>query len=187
MRTRRPDVLPEVLVVEPERYEDERGFFLETFQRSRYATIGINEEFVQDNHSRSRRGVLRGLHFQHPAPQGKLMRVVRGRIFDVAVDIRQQSPTFGRWFGAYLDDIEHCQIWVPPNFAHGFITMSETADVCYKCTDYYRPEAEHVLRWDDPSLGIEWPLEEPVLSKRDAQAATLQELARREELPEYRA
>lgn len=185
MKTRRPDVLAELVVVEPDVHGDDRGFFLETFQAERYARAGLPGEFAQDNHSRSRRGVLRGLHFQHPSPQGKLVRVVRGQILDVAVDIRRGSPTFGEWFGIRLDDVEHRQLWIPPDFAHGFLTLSETADVCYKCTAPYRPEARQVLRWDDPSVAIRWPVDEPVLSRRDRDGLTLDELGEKEALPEF--
>lgn len=186
MNSHRPELLREVLLITPEVHEDIRGHFLEAFQRERYASVGIEDEFVQDNHSRSRENVLRGLHFQHPRPQGKLIRVVRGAIFDVAVDIRRGSPTFGRWFGTRLDDVRHRQLWVPPDFAHGFVTLTETADVCYKCTDYYRPETEHTLRWDDPEVAIDWPIDRPVLSESDADGDSLDELAARGALPEYR-
>ncbi|MBU3057062.1 dTDP-4-dehydrorhamnose 3,5-epimerase [Pseudomonas indica] len=166
-----------VKIIEPRVFGDERGFFLETFQARRYAEeAGINLPFVQDNHSRSAKGVLRGLHFQKTKPQGKLVRVVRGEVFDVAVDIRRDSPTFGRWEAAILSEENKRQFWVPPGLAHGFVVLSETADFEYKCTDYYDPSDEACLIWNDPAVGIEWPLAEPQLSAKDAQGLTLREL-----------
>lgn len=150
--------LPEVLLLEPKVFGDDRGFFMESFnQRSFEQMCGIKTSFVQDNHSRSRQGVLRGLHYQLKQPQGKLVRVVRGSVFDVAVDIRPGSPNFGRWVGKTLSEENQCQLWVPPGFAHGFLVLSESADFLYKTTDYYAPEHERCIRWDDPSMGIRWP------------------------------
>ncbi|ODT38633.1 MAG: dTDP-4-dehydrorhamnose 3,5-epimerase [Lautropia sp. SCN 70-15] len=163
--------LPGVLIIEPRLFEDARGFFLESWNARAFAqATGVDLSFVQDNHSRSRRGVLRGLHYQIRQPQGKLVRVVRGAIFDVAVDLRKSSPTFGRWFGVELTEDNHCQLWVPPGFGHGFLVLSESADVLYKATDYYAPEHERSLLWNDPAVGVEWPLDgtEPLLSAKDA-------------------
>jgi dTDP-4-dehydrorhamnose 3,5-epimerase len=170
-----PTALPEVLVIEPRVFSDERGFFFESFNRRDFAhATGIEAEFVQDNHSHSAQGVLRGLHYQIRQPQGKLMHVVQGRIFDVAVDIRRSSPNFKRWVGIELTSQNHKQLWTPPGFAHGFAVLSETAELFYKVTDYYAPEHERGIRWDDPDLGIEWPaLPAVVLSKRDREAPFL--------------
>ncbi len=167
--------LPGVLVVEPRIHADQRGLFLETNHAETYPARGIGPAFVQDNLSRSRRGVLRGLHYQEPKPQGKLIQAVRGRVFDVAVDIRRGSPNFGRWVGIELSEDTLRQIWIPPGFAHGFLTLSEQADLTYKCTGYYAPQCEHGLRWDDPEIGIEWPDLDgpPVVSEKDAGAPTL--------------
>ena len=165
-----------LLVIEPKVFGDERGFFTETWQASRYADAGISGEFVQDNHSRSSQGILRGLHYQIQNPQGKLVRVTSGEVFDVAVDLRRHSATFGQWYGVLLSGTNHRQFWVPPGFAHGFYVVSESADFLYKCTDYYAPEFERCLRWDDPSIGIEWPLvdgEPPKLSAKDSEGAFL--------------
>jgi len=159
--------LPGVLLLEPKVFGDARGFFLETWQAARYHEAGLPERFVQDNHSRSRRGVLRGLHYQLTQPQGKLVWVTRGAVFDVAVDIRRGSPTFGRWYGCVLDDVDHRQLYIPPGFAHGFCVLSEEADFFYKCTDYYHPPSERGIAWDDPDIGIEWPLREVSLSDKD--------------------
>jgi len=170
-----PTALPEVLVIEPRVFGDERGFFFESFNRRDFAlAAGVEAEFVQDNHSHSVKGVLRGLHYQIRQPQGKLMHVVQGRIFDVAVDIRRSSPTFKRWVGIELTGSDHKQLWTPPGFAHGFVVLSETAEVFYKVTDYYAPEHERGIRWDDPDLAIEWPaLPSIVLSQRDQDAPFL--------------
>ena len=166
-----------VKIIEPKVFSDSRGFFLETFQLERYrSALGIDLEFVQDNHSRSKRGVLRGLHAQRLHPQGKLVRVSRGVIFDVAVDIDPQSPTFGQWVGAELSDDNHRQMWIPPGYAHGFIVLSDVVDFEYKCTDYYHPEDEIGFIWNDPDVGIEWPMQEPLVSDRDAHLPTLAEL-----------
>jgi dTDP-4-dehydrorhamnose 3,5-epimerase len=167
--------IPGVLVVEPKVFGDERGFFLETFNAARFAEHGLPTAFVQDNHSRSARGVLRGLHYQRRSPQGKLVSVVRGEVFDVAVDIRKGSPTFGRWFGTHLREHEHRAVWVPPGFAHGFCVLSESADFLYKCTTLYDAADDRGIRWDDPALGIDWPLAEPVLSAKDRALPTLAE------------
>lgn len=176
--------LPEVLIIEPKVFGDERGFFLETFHVKHLAEAGLNVEFVQDNQSRSGRGVLRGLHYQLVQPQGKLVRVSRGEVFDVAVDVRVGSPTFGQWFGCILDDKTHRQLYVPPGFAHGFCVLSDVADFVYKCTDYYHPQSEQGIAWDDPALGIEWPLSDVQLSEKDRQHPVLAEQLR-ERLPVY--
>lgn len=165
--------LPGVLLLEPKVFGDQRGFFLETFQAERYAGIGITAPFVQDNWSRSTRGTLRGLHFQDPHAQGKLVQVVRGSVYDVAVDVRRGSPTFGRWVGHELSEENKRQLWVPAGFAHGFVVTSADCDFLYKCTDYYRPEAERAIAWNDPALAIPWPFTEPILSAKDADAPLL--------------
>ncbi len=152
-----PTKLPEVLVIEPKVFGDARGFFFESYHERKYLEAGISARFVQDNHSRSRRGTLRGLHFQMTRPQGKLCRVVRGEVFDVAVDIRPGSPRFGQWAGAVLSEENQRQIWVPRGFAHGFVVLSESADFVYKCDELYDPSDEAGIRWDDPDIGIEWP------------------------------
>lgn len=176
-----PTDLPGLMIVEPVAYGDERGFFLESYQKERYAAAGIAMNFVQDNISRSRKGTLRGLHYQISQPQGKLISVSRGEVFDVAVDLRRSSPTFGRWFGTLLNDENHRQLFVPPGFAHGFCVTSESADFCYKCTDYYHPKDERTLLWNDPDIGIEWPaMENRILSAKD-QSGTL--LAKAETYP----
>jgi dTDP-4-dehydrorhamnose 3,5-epimerase len=161
--------IPDVLIIEPRVFGDERGFFLESFNARRFTELtGINREFVQDNHSRSQQKVLRGLHYQVRQPQAKLVRVTAGEVFDVAVDIRRSSPTFGQWAGAILSGQNHRQMWVPEGFAHGFVVLSETADFLYKTTDYYAPEHERCIVWNDPEIGIEWPFDwEPVLSAKD--------------------
>jgi dTDP-4-dehydrorhamnose 3,5-epimerase len=165
------------VIIEPHVFGDERGFFLETFQAVRYEQeAGIDLPFFQDNHSRSARGVLRGLHFQKTKPQGKLVRVVRGEVYDVAVDIRKGSATFGEWEGIILSEDNKKQVWVPPGFAHGFIVLSETADFEYKCTDYYDPNDEGCILWNDPDLGIPWPVANPVLSTKDESAKRLVDL-----------
>jgi dTDP-4-dehydrorhamnose 3,5-epimerase len=165
------------LIIEPKVFGDERGFFLESFHQQRYEQqTGITHAFVQDNHSRSAKGVLRGLHFQKTRPQGKLVRVVRGEVFDVAVDIRPHSATFGQWEAVILSEENKRQFWVPPGFAHGFQVLSDFADFEYKCTDYYFPEDEGSLAWNDPQLAIDWPIQTPLLSAKDAKAATLSEL-----------
>lgn len=176
--------LPGVLILEPKVFEDERGFFLETHHRDKFAAAGIDHDFVQDNHSHSVKGTLRGLHFQEPHAQGKLIRVVNGEVFDVAVDIRRGSPDFGRWAGVQLSADNRRQLWVPPGFAHGYATLSDVADVLYKCTEIYAPADEHVILWNDPEIGIDWPLAEPFLSKRDAGGPPLAKAA---VLPAYEA
>jgi dTDP-4-dehydrorhamnose 3,5-epimerase len=165
------------VIIEPRVFGDERGFFLETFQAVRYEQeAGIDVPFVQDNHSRSARGVLRGLHFQKTKPQGKLVRVVRGEVYDVAVDIRKGSATFGEWEGVILSEDNKKQFWVPPGFAHGFVVLSDIADFEYKCTDYYDPSDEGSLLWSDPDLDIPWPIANPVLSTKDESAKRLVDL-----------
>ena len=165
------------VIIEPRVFGDERGFFLETFQAARYKQeAGIDLPFVQDNHSRSARGVLRGLHFQKTKPQGKLVRVVRGEVYDVAVDIRKGSATFGEWEGVILSEDNKKQFWVPPGFAHGFVVLSDTADFEYKCTDYYDPSDEGSILWSDPDLNIPWPIANPVLSTKDESAKRLVDL-----------
>jgi len=173
-----PMSLPEVVLIEPKVYGDERGFFMETWHRARFAAAGISAEFVQDNYSVSRQGTLRGLHYQLERTQGKLVRVMLGEVFDVAVDVRRSSPSFGRWVGARLSAANKQCMWVPPGFAHGFLVLSETADFHYKCTDYYDPESERAIRWDDPAIGIEWPLTADVpllVSLKDRAARPLAE------------
>jgi dTDP-4-dehydrorhamnose 3,5-epimerase len=173
--------LPGVFVLEPRVHGDARGFFVETFRQSLLAEAGIPTSFVQDNQSRSRRGTLRGLHYQREQPQGKLVRVARGRVFDVAVDIRLGSPHFGRWFGMELDDVGQKMMYVPPGFAHGFLVLSEEADFLYKCTDYYHPASERGVAWNDPDIGIAWPeIGAPLLSDKDA---ALPRLSTRTALP----
>jgi dTDP-4-dehydrorhamnose 3,5-epimerase len=161
--------IPEVLIIEPKVFGDARGFFFESFNQRAFAqATGLTLNFVQDNHSRSAQGVLRGLHYQIRQPQGKLLRVVRGSVFDVSVDVRRSSPTFGQWVGVELSESNHRQLWVPPGFAHGFLVTSESADVLYKTTDYYAPEHERCIAWDDPAIGIQWPLDgAPQLSAKD--------------------
>ena len=171
-----PTSLPEVILVVPKVFEDERGFFLESYQKERFLAAGIQFDFVQDNHSASTRGVLRGLHYQIRQPQGKLVRTVVGEIYDVAVDIRRSSPTFGKWVGAVLSSENKNQLWVPPGFAHGFYVMSERAEILYKTTDYYAPQWERSLLWNDPALGIDWPVAGdgfPILSGKDAKGVLL--------------
>ena len=171
--------LPGVLIIEPKAFGDARGFFLETFQSERYAKAGITLPFVQDNHSRSQRGVLRGLHLQSNRPQGKLVSVSRGSVFDVAVDIDPQSATFGQYVGVELSDDNHLQLWIPPGYAHGFCVLSEVADFQYKCTDFYYPEDEAGIIWNDPDVNIAWPLDNPLLSEKDQKLPRLRELDRK--------
>lgn len=171
-----PTAVPDVLVVEPKVFGDARGFFLESWNAQAFATAGIPAVFVQDNHSRSPRGVLRGLHYQIRQPQGKLVRVVAGEVFDVAVDLRRASPTFGRWVGERLSAENKRMLWIPPGFGHGFLVLSEAADFLYKTTDYYAPEHERVIAWNDPDLAIKWPIAgTPTLSGRDAAGARLRD------------
>jgi len=163
---------PEVLQIQPEIHKDQRGFFLETFQKDKFLQVGITGDFVQDNYSSSIKSTLRGLHYQVTHIQGKLVLAVRGEIFDVAVDLRRNSPYFGKWTGVILSEVNKNLLWVPPGFAHGFYNLSERADVFYKTTNYYDPTGERCLKWDDPDLGINWPVppgKEPILSKKDAE------------------
>ena len=173
-----PTDLPGVLLIEPDVYRDERGFFLETYHARKYQTAGIPGVFVQDNHSRSVRGTVRGLHTQRHRPQGKLIRVLQGEIFDVAVDIRRGSPTFRRWVGVTLSAENFRQVYVPPGFAHGFCVISETADVAYKCTELYDSADEFGVLWNDPDIGIAWPVRAPLLSEKDRSAPPLVELTK---------
>ncbi|QRF89068.1 dTDP-4-dehydrorhamnose 3,5-epimerase [Alcaligenes faecalis] len=174
-----PTALPGVLIIEPQVFGDHRGFFKETFSAQRYQEqAGITLPFVQDNHSRSGKGVLRGLHFQKTRPQGKLVSVGTGAVFDVAVDINPQSATFGQYVGVELSDTNHRQLWIPPGYAHGFCVLSDTADFLYKCTDYYFPQDEGGLAWNCPEVNIAWPIAEPQLSPKDQHYPQLSELAR---------
>jgi dTDP-4-dehydrorhamnose 3,5-epimerase len=174
-----PTSLAGVLILEPKVYGDERGFFLESYQRQRYAeALGTDAEFVQDNHSRSKRRVLRGLHLQRQRPQGKLVQVVTGHVWDVAVDINPASSTFKQWVGVDLTAENHRQLYIPPGYAHGICVLSEVADLEYKCTEYYRPEDEVGLLWNDPELAIDWPLTNPILSPRDASNPALEDYLR---------
>lgn len=178
MKVRRTEI-EGLLIIEPKVFGDSRGFFLETYNHERYAAEGLNEVFVQDNLSYSQRGVLRGLHYQKPFTQGKLVSVIQGQVWDVAVDLRTSSPAFGKWFGLFLDSEAKTQFYVPPGFAHGFVVTSETALFSYKCTDVYHPETEGSLRWNDPDVGIQWPMNfEPQLSGKDAQAPLLRDIAK---------
>jgi dTDP-4-dehydrorhamnose 3,5-epimerase len=181
--------IPGCLILKPKVWGDARGYFLETFRSDRYGELGISERLIQDNVSFSRQGILRGLHLQHPFAQGKLVQVLVGEVFDVAVDVRRGSPTFGHWVGVTLSGENKHQFWVPPGFAHGFLVTGETALFAYKCSDYYHPETEFAIRWDDPRIGIEWPLQRipgrtPELSDKDNQAALLESVAA-DRLPVY--
>lgn len=168
-----PTALPGVLLITPRVFGDDRGFFLESWNARAFADAGLDLAFVQDNHSRSAKGVLRGLHYQLSNPQGKLVRVTQGSVFDVAVDLRRSSPHFGKWVGVELSDANKAMLWVPPGFAHGFVVTSVSADFQYKCTSLYEPADEHCIRWDDPAIGIDWPLDTaPLVSAKDA-AGTL--------------
>ena len=171
-----PSGLPGVVIVEPDVHRDARGFFLETFHADRYREGGVPGPFVQDNHSHSVRGTLRGLHAQVRRPQGKLVRAVAGEMFDVAVDIRRGSPTFGRWVGVNLSGENFRQLYIPPGFAHGFCVLSEQVDVEYKCTDVYDPGGEIGVAWDDPAIGVDWPIHEPIVSDKDRRAPRLADL-----------
>lgn len=177
--------LPDLIVIEPTIYSDHRGFFMESYHRLHFARAGLDIDFVQENNSYSVRGVLRGLHFQHPHAQGKLIRVTRGEIYDVAVDIRVGSPTFGRWAGITLSDSNRRQFYIPPGFAHGFTVLSNEADVIYRCTEFYHPEADRALAWNDPDLAIDWPVTEPIISDKDRNAPRLRDLERTGALPLY--
>lgn len=168
-----PTRIPEVVLIEPQVFGDERGFFMETWHAQKFADAGLPSQFVQDNHSKSARGILRGLHYQIQQPQGKLVRVVSGEVYDVAVDLRRNSPSFGQWVGELLSADNKRMLWVPPGFAHGFYVTSESAEFVYKCTDFYAPQHEHALRWDCSELAIDWPLvnaKPPLLSAKDAAA-----------------
>lgn len=171
-----PTEMPGVILVEPQVFRDARGFFLETYQRRKFAEGGIDVRFVQDNHSRSSRGTLRGLHLQRTRMQGKLIRAVQGEIYDVAVDVRRNSPYYKKWLGVALSAENFLQLYIPPGFAHGFCVTSETAEIEYKCTDYYAPEDELTVLWSDPSLGIDWPVSDPLLSAKDRAGRTLDEI-----------
>ncbi|HEY4210014.1 MAG TPA: dTDP-4-dehydrorhamnose 3,5-epimerase [Steroidobacteraceae bacterium] len=173
-----PTRIPDVVLIRPRVFGDSRGFFLESWEKQKFAAGGVDVSFVQDNHSRSAKNVLRGLHYQLPNTQGKLVRVACGAVFDVAVDIRRSSPTFGQWVGVELSDSNHHMLWVPAGFAHGYLTLSESADFIYRCTHYYSPPDERSIRWNDPAIGVEWPLPpgvEPVLSAKDAVAGSFRD------------
>jgi dTDP-4-dehydrorhamnose 3,5-epimerase len=174
-----PTEIPDVIIVEPDVFGDHRGFFMESWHKEKFAAGGIDTHFVQDNHSSSSQGILRGLHYQiTPRPQGKLVRVLSGEVFDVAVDLRQNSPAFGKWFGMYLNDADKKMLWIPPGFGHGFYVLSPQADFFYKCTEYYAPEYERTIRWDDPDLAIDWPLingQAPILGEKDAAAQSFKD------------
>jgi dTDP-4-dehydrorhamnose 3,5-epimerase len=173
-----PTAIPDVVLIRPKVFGDTRGFFLESWEERKFIAGGIDARFVQDNHSRSARHTLRGLHYQIQHPQGKLVRVVTGTVYDVAVDIRRSSPTFGKWVGVTLSAENHHMLWVPPGFAHGFVVLSESADFLYRCTDFYSPPHERAIQWNDPDLRVQWPLPEgatPVLSAKDAVAPRFRE------------
>lgn len=176
-----PGSVPGLVVVEPRVFRDERGLFLESFNAARFEELGLPVTFVQDNHSRSKRGVLRGLHYQINRPQGKLVTVVHGEVFDVAVDIRRGSPTFGRWHGMILSAATPTLLWIPPGFAHGFCVLSDEADFLYKCTDLYSPADDRAIRWNDPAIAIDWPVSDPSLSPKDSLAPLLADA----DLPPY--
>lgn len=178
----RKTALPGVLIVVPRVFRDDRGFFLESFNKAVFRDAGLPTEFVQDNHSRSAKGVLRGMHYQLQRPQGKLVRVTRGKIFDVAADIRRGSPTFGKWVGVTLDDSELSALWIPPGFAHGFCALTEGVDVTYKCTELYAPADERGIIWNDPTLAIDWPVAKPIVNAKDLKFAKLTES---DDLPRY--
>jgi dTDP-4-dehydrorhamnose 3,5-epimerase len=170
--------IPDVKIIEPAVFGDERGFFMETWQQEKFDELVAKRVFVQDNHSKSKKGILRGLHYQTENTQGKLVRVVSGEVYDVAVDIRKNSPTFGQWVGVYLSGENKKQFWVPEGFAHGFYVTSDSAEFLYKCTDYYNPQSEHSIAWDDSTLNIEWPVkegEEPLLSDKDRSGTLFKE------------
>lgn len=173
-----PTSIPDVIIIEPQVFGDSRGFFMETYREKDYKTVGITSNFVQDNHSGSIQNVLRGLHYQIKQPQGKLVRAVRGEIFDVAVDMRRSSPTFGKWVGVILSEQNRLQLWVPVGFAHGYYVLSDWAEMIYKATDYYAPEWERTLLWNDPALGIVWPFngnDQPILSSKDSLGKLLED------------
>ena len=170
--------IPGPLIIEPRVFGDDRGFFMETWNEAAFVKAGLNLNFVQDNHSRSQKGVLRGLHFQNPGPQGKLVRVTNGAVFDVAVDLRRSSDHFGKWVGVELSAENKRMFWVPEGFAHGFVTLSDDTDFLYKCTAPYAPQSEHTLAWDDPEVGIDWPIDdlEPIISEKDAAGLGLRDV-----------
>jgi dTDP-4-dehydrorhamnose 3,5-epimerase len=170
--------IPDLKIIEPRVFGDDRGFFLESWNKRAFESLGLDLDFVQDNHSRSAKGVLRGLHFQNPNPQGKLVRVVSGRVWDVAVDVRRSSPTFGQWAGVELSAANKRMFWVPQGFAHGFVSLEDDTDFIYKCVGYYDPSHEHSLLWNDPAIGIDWPLDgiEPQLSGKDKAGRPLSEI-----------
>ena len=178
-----PTSLPDVLLIEPRVFADERGFFYESFNAPRFAQHGLPTEWRQDNHSRSREGVLRGLHYQLRRPQGKLVTCIRGEVFDVAVDIRRGSPTFGTWTGVHLSGDKPQHLWIPPGFAHGFCVLSDVADFVYKCTDVYQGDDDRGVLWSDPGIGIDWPVADPALSEKDKRYLPLD--ASRADLPRY--
>lgn len=171
--------IPGLLIIEPKVFGDARGFFMETWNAEAFAAAGLSFSFVQDNHSRSQKGVLRGLHFQNPGSQGKLVRVTNGAVFDVAVDLRSSSPTFGQWVGVELSAANHRMFWVPEGFAHGFLTLEDDTDFLYKCTAPYAPQSEHTLAWNDPAVGIAWPVTglDPIISDKDARGVALADVA----------
>ncbi|MFH1262114.1 MAG: dTDP-4-dehydrorhamnose 3,5-epimerase [Pseudomonadota bacterium] len=177
-----PTAIPEVLAIEPAIYRDERGYFLQTWHRNEYGSAGIPTEFVQDSVSRSVRGVLRGLHFQNPNAQGKIVTATAGAVFDVVVDVRRGSPTFGKWVEKELSSDNRVQLWIPPGFAHGFCVLSESADLSYKFTAHYDPAGERCIRWDDPELGIAWPVADPIVSPKDRESPRLRDC---QHLPEW--
>ncbi|MEA2093079.1 MAG: dTDP-4-dehydrorhamnose 3,5-epimerase [Pseudomonadota bacterium] len=179
-----PTAIPDVLLIEPDVFGDSRGFFMETWHQKKYAEQGLDVDFVQDSHSRSSKGVLRGLHYQLEQPQGKLVRVVTGKVFDVAVDIRKGSSTFGRWVGAELSEDNQHQYYIPPGFAHGFCVLSDSADFLYKCTDFYAPQYEHGILWNEPDIGIEWPGRDFKISDKDTKNGLLKEMG--DQLPVYK-
>lgn len=176
--------LPDIIVFEPVLHGDSRGFFLETYREDSLRQIGICDHFLQDNHSRSSRGILRGLHYQLIQPQGKLVRVARGAVYDVVVDVRNGSPTFGQWYGTVLDDQNMRMMYIPAGFAHGFVAISAIADFIYKCSDYYHPQSEQGIRWNDPTIGIEWPADDVQLSEKDSDFPLLQDVPQTL-LPDY--
>lgn len=177
--------LPGCIVIEPQVFGDSRGYFYESYNRSKFNALGINVDFVQSNVSRSARGVLRGLHYQWPHPQGKLVSVLEGEVYDVAVDIRRGSPTFGQWIGVMLTAENHRHFWIPEGFAHGFCVVSEYATFSYQCTDLYNAQADGGVRWNDPAIGVDWPISEPLLSDKDTKAPLLADIAE-DRLPEFR-
>jgi dTDP-4-dehydrorhamnose 3,5-epimerase len=168
-------ILPEVIIIEPKLFPDKRGYFMETYHLAKFRDGGIDSRFVQDNQSMSVRGALRGLHYQIEKPQGKLVRVLYGEVFDVAVDIRRSSPNFGKWFGTILSAENKKAIYIPPNFAHGFCVLSDRAEFFYRCSDFYEPEYERTIRWNDPDLAIKWPITDPILSEKDASSPLLRD------------